>query len=80
MNQWFIQRHANLSFHQACSSAAITPQEMEVCIRKHGIEHTSYGVEVDDQHTTALRILCTNPHGTGDAIRVYLTLASEAAD
>jgi len=26
VNQWLIQRHANLPFHQACFSAVITPQ------------------------------------------------------
>jgi len=50
---------------------------MEVCIQKHGIEHTR---EVDDQQMTALHILCTNPHVTRDAILAYLTLASEAAE
>jgi len=44
-------------------------------------ESNTLATEVDDQQMTALvHILCTNPHGTGDAIRAYLTLASEAAD
>jgi len=29
---------------------------------------------------TALHILCTNPHVTGDCIRAYLHLAPEAAE
>jgi len=70
-NQWSMQRHANLPFHQACSSISITPQ-----VILHGIERAT---EVDDQHT-ALHILCANPHVTGDVIRTYLQLAPEAAD
>ena len=74
MNEWLIQRHAHLPFHQACS---ITPtQGIEGCIQQHGIERA---MEVDDQHMTALHTICTNPHVTGGAIVSYLQLAPEAA-
>ena len=72
VNQWLMQRYANLPFHQACSSISITPQMVV-----HGIERAA---EVDDQQMTALHILCVNPHVTGDTIRAYLQLAPEAAN
>ena len=72
VNQWLMQRHANLHLHQACSSISITPQ-----VIMHGIERA---MEVDDQEMMALHILCGNPRATGDAIRAYLQLAPEAAD
>jgi len=71
VNQWVIQRYANLPFHQACFSTSVTPQEIEVCIQEHGIEQAT---EVDDQQMTALHILCANPHVTCDLIRTYLQL------
>jgi len=72
VNQWLMQRYANLPFHQACSSISITPQGIV-----HGIERAT---EVDDQEMMALHILCANPHVTPDAIRAYLQLAPEAAN
>jgi len=72
VNQWLMQRHANLPFHQACSSIYITPQ-----VIVHGIERAT---EVDEYQMTALHILCANPHVTPDCIRAYLQLAPEAAD
>jgi len=50
--------------------------KIEACIQKHGIDRAT---EVDDQHMTAFHTLCANLHVTGDAIRSYLQLASEAA-
>jgi len=47
------------------------------CIQEHGIEIATV---VDDQQMTALHILCSNPHDTGDCISAYLQLAPEAAD
>ena len=72
VNEWLMQRHANLPFHQACYSIFIDPQ-----VIVHGIERAT---EVDDQQMTALHILCANPHVTSDCIRAYLQLAPEAAD
>jgi len=72
VNQWLMQRYANLPFHQACFSISITPQ-----VIVDGIERAA---EVDEYQMTALHILCANPHVTGDCIRVYLQLAPEAAD
>jgi len=72
VNQWLMQRHANLPFHQACCSISITPQ-----VIVQGIERAT---EVDDQQMTALHIRCANPHATGDCIRAYLQLAPEAAN
>ena len=77
VNEWLIQRHAHLPFHQACFSTSINPQGIDVCFEEHGIE---LATKVDNQHMTALHILCANPHVTGDCIRAYLTLASEAAN
>ena len=75
--EWLMQRHANLPFHQACSSTSITPpQGIEVCFQEHGIERAT---EVDDQQMTALHTLCANPHVTGGAIHSYLQLSPEAA-
>ena len=78
VNQWLMQRYANLPLHQACSSISITPQ-----VIVHGIgRERATGTEVDEYQMTALHILCANPHAhvTGDAIRAYLQLAPEAAD
>jgi len=75
--QRLIQRHANLPFHQACSSTLVTPLTMQVCFQEHGIDQAT---EVDDEQMTALHILCDNPHATSDCIRVYLQLAPQAAD
>ena len=77
VNQWLMQRHDYLPFHQACSSTSITPHDIEGCIQEHGIESAS---EVDDEQMTALHILCANPHVTGDVVRAYLTPAAEAAN
>ena len=77
VNQWLIHRHAHLPFHQACFTTSINPQGIAVCFEEHGIE---LATEIDHQHMTALHILCANPHVTGDCIRAYLTLASEAAN
>jgi len=77
VNEWLMQRHANLPFHQACSSDSITPPlGIEGCFQQHGIERAT---EVDDQQMTALHTLCANPRVTGGAIRSYLQLAPEAA-
>jgi len=66
----------NLS--KVCYSTSVTPQMIQECIDTHGIERAT---EVDDQHMTALHILCANPHVTGgDCIRTYLQLAPEAAE
>ena len=72
VNEWLMQRYANLPFHQACFSISITPQ-----VIVHGIERAT---EVDDEQMTALHILCLNPHVTGDCIRTYLQLAPDAAE
>jgi len=72
VNQWLMQRYANLPFHRACSSTSITPQ-----VIVQGIERST---EVDIQQMTALHIICTNPHVTGECIRTYLQLAPEAAE
>ena len=77
VNQWLIQQHDNLPFHQACASTSVTPQRIQGCFQDHGIERAT---EFDYQQMTALHILCTNPHVTGDAISAYLQLAPEAAD
>jgi len=77
VNQWLLQRYANLPFHQACSSTLVTPLTVADCYQEHGIE---LATEVDDEQMTALHILCLNPHATGDCIRVYLQLAPQAAD
>jgi len=77
VNQWLMQRHADFHLHKACSSTSVTFQGIAGCIQEHGIECAT---EVDDQPMTALHILCANPHVTGDAIRVYLQLAPEAAN
>jgi len=71
VNEWLMERHAILPFHQACSSISITPQ-----VILQGIERAT---EVDDQQMSALHILCANPHVTDDVIRSYLQLAPEAA-
>ena len=76
VNQWLMQRHANLYLHQSCFSTLVNRHQIEVCIQRHGIE---WATEVDDQQMTALHILCANPHVTGGAIRAYLQLAPEAA-
>jgi len=40
VNQWLIQRHANLPLHQACSSStSVNSQGIEVYIQEQGIEH-----------------------------------------
>ena len=72
VNEWMMERYANLPFHQACSSISITPQ-----VIVHGIERAT---EVDEYRMTALHILCANPHVTSDCIRAYLQLAPEAAE
>jgi len=78
VNEWLMQRHAYLPFHKACTSTSITPPRgIEVCFQEHGIERAT---EVDNQHVTALHILCANPHVTGDAICSYLQLAPEVAN
>jgi len=77
VNEWLMQRHANLPFHQACSSTSITSQVMQEFFQEHGIERAT---EVDDQQMEALHVLCANPHVTGDAIRAYLNLAPETAN
>ena len=50
---------------------------IQECIDTDGIGRAT---EVNDQQMTALHILCTNPHVTGDCIRAYLQLAPEAAE
>jgi len=65
----------NLS--KVCSSTSINPQPIQECIDAHGIERATEG---NAQQVTALYILCTNPHVTGDCIFVYLQLAPEAAE
>ena len=77
VNRWLTQQHVHFPFHQAFSSTSATPQGIGGCFEEHGIE---LATEVDDQQLTVLRILCANPHITGDGIRAYLTLASEAAN
>ena len=72
VNEWLMQRHANLPFHQACSSNSVTTQ-----VILHGIARA---MEVDEYQMTALHILCANPRVTGDAIRAYLQLAPEASN
>jgi len=67
----------NLFMHKLCYSTSVSPQTVQVCIARHGIEHAT---EVDDQQMAALHILCANPHVTGDCIRTYLQLAPEAAE
>ena len=52
-----------------------TRKEREVCFQDHAIDRA-----VDDQQMTALHILCSNPHVTGDCIRAYLQLVPEAAE
>jgi len=77
VNQWLMQRYANLPYHQACSSISITFQAIDGCFQEHGIE---LATEVDDHQMTALHILCANPRVTGDAVNAYLTLASDTAN
>jgi len=77
VKHWLRLRHANLPFHQACSSTSIAPQGIGGCFQEHGIERAT---EVDDQQMTALHILCANPHVTGDAFRAYLQLVPEASN
>jgi len=67
----------DLPMHKVCYSTSVNPQMINEYIDTHGIER---GTEVNDQQTTALHILCVNPHVTGDAIRAYLQLAAEAAE
>jgi len=76
VNQWLMQRHANLYLHQACFSTLLTPHDIEACIHERGIECAT---ETDEYPMTALHILCANPHVTGDAIHSYLQLSPEAA-
>jgi len=72
VNQWLVQRYANLPFHQACSSNAVTPQVI--------VHRIARAMEVDEYQMTALHILCANPSVTGDAIRAYLQLTPEASN
>jgi len=75
--QQLMQQHANLPFHQICSSTSITPQGIQGCFQANEIE---LAMEYDDGYMTALHILCANPHVTADCIRAYLQLAPEAAE
>jgi len=72
VNQWLMQRYANLPFHQACFSNAVTPQVI--------VHRIARAMEVDEYQMTALHILCANPSVTGDAIRAYLQLTPEASN
>jgi len=64
---------------KACSSTSVNTQTIQECIHAYRIERA---LEVNDQHMkkAAFHILCANPHVTGEAIRVYLQLAPEAAE
>jgi len=53
VNEWMMERYANLPFHQACSSISITPQ-----VIVHGIIERA--TEVDEYRMTALHILCAD--------------------
>jgi len=61
----------------APAHTSVKPQGVRVCFQDHGIE---CAMEVDNRQTTALHILCANPHVTTDCIRAYLQLAPEAAE
>ena len=77
VNQWLMQRHANLYLHQACSITSITSQRIQERIDTHEIERA---IEVDEYQMTALHTLCANPRVTADCIRTYLQLAPGAAE
>jgi len=67
----------DLPMHKVCYNTSVNPQLINECINTHGVERAT---EVDDEQMTALHILCANPHVTGEAIRVYLQMAPEAAE
>ena len=72
---------ASNNLSKVCYSTSITPQMIQECIDTHGIERASTEQVNDDQQMAALHILCaSNPHVTGDCIRIYMQLSPEAAE
>jgi len=64
-----------------CHSIELAPALLSILKGfKAVLKNTERAVEFDNLQSTALHILCANPHVNGDTIRAYLQLAPESAD